>query len=316
MSRSNRGTGFLQGTRALSFYIWRVYTIFVQRNNLLRLGILFLAFGVCVGVWVFAFGAGNTSHELTFAVLDVGQGDALYIESPTGVQILIDGGPDGAVLRELPKVMPPFDRSLDVVIATHPDQDHIGGLVDIMRRYEVGVLIEPGVEKNTAAYRALKEEAASRGVEQRLARRGLTLGFGDGAQLVILYPENVAGIGEADANDASVVAQLSYGSSTALLLGDAPKFVEYRVAVQNAGLIESDVLKVGHHGSRTSTSNILLAAVRPSVAVISAGRDNRFGHPHAEVLGTLKQFGVAVLQTAQEGTIVLHSRGDTFYRVE
>lgn len=255
--------------------------------------------------------------ELTFAVLDVGQGDAIYIESPSGVQVLIDGGPDSAVLRELPTVMPQFDRSLDAVIATHPDQDHIGGLVDVLRRYEVGAFIEPGVEKNTAAYEALIGEVSKGHIEHVIARRGLTLELGGGAYLLILYPDqSAADIREADANDASIVAQLVYGSSTALLMGDAPKFVEYRVAVQNGAMLRSEVLKVGHHGSRTSTSEILLAAVQPALALISAGKDNRYGHPHAEVTNALEHFDVETLLTAQEGTIVLKSNGETFYRAE
>jgi competence protein ComEC len=293
-----------------------VYTTLVQRNDFLRLGILIFALCACVGVWALVFAAPRGGIELTFAVLDVGQGDALYIESPTGVQVLIDGGPDSAVLRELPKVMPQFDRSLDAVIATHPDADHIGGLVDVLHRYEVGAFFEPGVAKNTAAYRALKEEVSAQGAEHRVAQRGMTLDLGGGARLLVLYPSSdVSATPDTQANDASIVALLQYGSSTALLLGDAPKFVEYALAVQNEGLLESDVLKVGHHGSRTSTSDILLAAAQPALAVISAGRDNRFGHPHTEVLNTLARHGAEVLLTAQEGTIVFKTRGgDTFYR--
>jgi competence protein ComEC len=295
-----------------------VYTTLVQRNDFLRLGTLLFALCVCVGVWALVLAAPRAGTELTFAVLDVGQGDALYIESPTGVQILIDGGPDSAVLRELPKVMPQFDRSLDAVIATHPDQDHIGGLVDVLRRYEVGVFIEPGVAKNTAAYRALMQEVAAQGAEHHVAQRGMALDLGGGARLIILYPSSdMSGTPEAQANDASIIALLQHGSSTALLLGDAPKFVEYALVVQNPGLLKSDLLKVGHHGSRTSTSDILLAAAQPALAVISAGRDNRFGHPHREVLDTLARHGAAVLLTAQEGTLVFKTRGgDTFYRVE
>ena len=149
-------------------------------------GVLFAA---CLSVW-FAVCSATPSGVLTFAVLNVGQGDALYIESPTGVQVLIDGGPDSSLLRELPKVMPLFDRSLDAVIATHPDQDHIAGLVDVLRRYEVGVFVEPGIPKPTATARALEEEVKERAVPKFLGRRGLVLDLGGGAQLVILFPDH------------------------------------------------------------------------------------------------------------------------------
>ena len=113
-------------------------------------GILFI---ICLGVWAAVFAA-TPSGVLTFAVLNIGQGDALFIESPTGVQVLIDGGPDSSILREFPKVMGIFDRSIDAVIATHPDADHIAGLVDVVRRYKMGAFIEPGISKPTATAKA------------------------------------------------------------------------------------------------------------------------------------------------------------------
>jgi competence protein ComEC len=125
----------------------------------------------------------------------------------------------------------------------------------------------------------------------------------------VLSPESTAGL---DSNEASVVARLVYGNASVLLMADVPKFVEYRLTQLEGPALESDVLKVAHHGSRTSTSDILLQVAKPSVAVISAGESNQYGHPHAEVLATLARYGIPVLRTDEEGTVILHSAGETF----
>ena len=276
-------------------------------------GVLFAA---CIGVWVAVYAA-TPSGELTFAVLDIGQGDALFIESPTGVQVLIDGGPDSSVLRALPKVMGVFDRTLDAVIATHPDADHIAGLVDVLRRYEVGAFIEPGIPKPTATAKALLQEVAQEKIPRYTARRGMTLDLGGGAKLFILFPDHdVSGLASNNVNEGGVVARLVYGNASALLTADVPKFVEYQVATLEGANLESDVLKLGHHGSRTSTSDILLEMAKPSLAVISLGKNNKFGHPHQEVLDALERFGIPILRTDEEGTLIFRSIGETFMRVE
>lgn len=283
---------------------------FLRQNAALALlAILFIS---CVFVWLAVF-ARTPRKELTFAVLDIGQGDSIFIESPAGVQVLIDGGPDASVLRELPKVMPQFDRSLDAVIATHPDADHIGGLVDVLRRYEVGTFIEPGAPKNTATYRALMQEVANERAEHYIARRGTVLDLGGGAFLFVLYPDHdVSTLKDTETNEGGIVARLVYGQTSALLTADVPKFVEYQVSVLEGAGLKSDVLKVGHHGSRTSTSDILLQNVKPALAAISLGKNNRYGHPHQETLEALEHFGVRVLRTDEEGTVVLTSDGEKF----
>ncbi len=253
--------------------------------------------------------AAQGSGFLTVSFLDVGQGDAIYIEGPNGGQVLVDGGAGPAVLRELGAVMPFSDRSIDVVIGTHPDKDHIGGLSGVITRYDVGIFIDPGLPNDTAAWRALEEVIAERGVERKIARRGMNIVLGGGVVLDILFPDrDMAG---ADTNDASIVARLSFSDESFLLTGDSPKKVEEYLVRLDAASLESDVLKAGHHGSRTSTGKTFLAAVRPRYAIISAGKDNSYGHPHQEVLDLLARFNVRVASTAEEGRITFRTDGKT-----
>lgn len=245
---------------------------------------------------------------LTVAFLNVGQGDAIYIEAPSGNQILIDGGPSKAILRELSKVMPFYDRSIDVVIATHADQDHVGGLPDVLEKYKVNVFMEPGVPGESSSYEEL-ENIVSVGIDIKkiLARRGMVVDLGSGAVLQILFPDrDPSGM---DTNTASIVARLVYGENEFLFTGDSPKAIE-NYLIQGLPLyLKSDVLKAGHHGSKTSTGEAFVNAVSPQYAVISVGKDNRYGHPNQEVLDALTNFGAKIFRTDLSGRVVFESDG-------
>lgn len=268
---------------------------------------------LCLGIWS-AASAETPKRQLTVAVLDVGQGDSLYIESPTGVQLIIDGGPDGSLLHELADIMPYADRSLDAVIETHPDADHIAGLVDIVSRYSVGVFIEPGIPKDTVTARTLNEEIDEAGIPRVLARRGMWVDLGGGARLDILYPDfDTSTLPASKSNEGGIVARLTYASSTMLFMADVSGKVEARLMALDVGQLDSDVLKVGHHGSRTSTLGEFVSAVSPELAVISVGK-NSYGHPTPDVLERLAARGVRTLRTDQEGTIILVSDGKGFVR--
>jgi len=269
---------------------------------------------VTLAIWIAVFAEQRTG-VLTVAVMDVGQGDAIYIQSPTGVEILVDGGPDSSVLRELPTLMQPFDRSLDAVIETHPDADHIAGLVDIFMRYNVGAFIEPGVPKDTATFVALINEVEEKDTPHLIARRGMRLDLGRGAVLEVLYPDvDVSTLSPSKANDGGVVMRLTYGEATMLLTGDISSKVETQLIKLDDSVLDIDLLKVGHHGSRTSTSDAFVKAVTPAAAIISVGGDNRYGHPTQDVLKTLSSNNVKTLRTDEEGTIVFTSNGGEFVR--
>lgn len=274
---------------------------------------LFGFFVACCTIW-YAVLHEERGDVLTVAFLDVGQGDAIFIESPTGVQVLIDGGSGNAVLRELGKVMPFYDRSIDVVIATHPDADHIGGLIPVLKRYEVEYILRPGVKNDTPATESLLALIAieRHGVsfyKEVLARREHVLELGSGAYLRILFPDRDASAMEP--NTASIVAQLVYGEHEFLLTGDSPEQVEKYLVSLDGKNLRSDVLKLGHHGSKTSTGDSLLGFAAPEYAIISAGKDNSYGHPHKIVLEKLERFKIPALSTAKSGTIIFKSNGVT-----
>ncbi len=231
---------------------------------------------------------------LTVSFLKVGQGDAIFVESSTGFQMLIDGGPDRSVLRELPKEMGVLDRSIDVVVATHPDKDHIAGLPGIFERYKIGTYIEPGVVGDSSFVDSVNDSVTREGLEKVLARRGMRLHLGDGAYADILYPDR--DVSTLETNTASIVMRVVYGETEFMLTGDAPSSVEEWVLDLDESL-QSDVLKAGHHGSRTSTSELWVEAVKPTYVLVSAGKGNSYGHPHQEVTDIVQKSGAQLLTT-------------------
>jgi competence protein ComEC len=237
--------------------------------------------------------------------------------------MLIDGGPSKSVLRELSKMMPFYDRSIDVVLVTHADQDHVGGIPDVLQKYKVDIFMETGVPGESSSYKELEKivEEKSQGItlvnskdgnlKKILVRRGMTVDLGDGVVLQILFPDrDPSGM---ETNTSSIVARLVYGENEFLFTGDSPKAIEsYLVSLESQGrslTLQSDILKVGHHGSKTSTGPDFISAVSPEYAVISVGKDNRYGHPNQEVLDILTNFGTQILRTDEQGRIIFKSNG-------
>lgn len=253
-------------------------------------------------------------HGLHVSFLDVGQGDSILITGPTGIQMLIDGGKDRSVLRELARVVGPLDRTIDMVVETHPDADHIGGLPDVFRMYRVSYFLEPGRASETSFYERLTASVSNEaGQKTILARRDMRIHLGDGAYADVLFPEgDVEKL--RDTNDASIVMRVVYGETEFLLAGDAPVWVEDRIVSAYGTALRSDVLKAGHHGSRTSTGAGWLSAVDPDVVVISAGKDNSYGHPHSEVLERITASGASIVSTAEKGTLTFVSDGTQVHR--
>lgn len=254
-------------------------------------------------VWLW----GRPDGRLHVVFLDVGQGDAIFIQSPSGRQLLVDGGRyPSVVLDELGRQMPFWDRSIDLVLATHPDEDHMAGLVSVLERYQVSGLIANGVDAaGDPAFEALLAAASQDGVTVHTAQTGEVVSL-DGARLEILHAGNME-TGE-NRNDASIVARLDYGDLSLLLTGDAETAAE--TALLNSGCdLDAVILKAGHHGANTSSSAPFLAAVSPQVIVISVGEDNTFGHPSPAMLERAAATGAMILRTDESGTLEVVSDG-------
>ena len=262
---------------------------------------------LAVNIAILVSAVRHDRQMLEVSFLDVGQGDAILIESPTGVQILVDGGRDRSVLRELGKQMDLLDRTLDVVIATHPDADHISGLAHVLERYHVAGYMAPGVESDSSPSRALQDSVEREASLVIPVRRGERVYIGGGAYIDILFPDR--DVPDVETNTGSVVMRLVYGETSFFLSGDAPESVEDYLVSLDGKTLSSDIVKAGHHGSRTSTGPALLQATDPKYVIVSAGEGNSYGHPHQEVLDRIQEMGAGVLSTLGKGTIVVESDG-------
>lgn len=279
-----------------------------QRIYLVLIGILLLS---NVFAWKEVFALAGP-HYLKVNVLDIGQGDSIFIETPEMHQILIDGGPDSSVLARLQDRMPFWDKNLDVVILTHPDKDHVMGLLHVLAKYKVDYILWTGIARSGQTYQEwlkLLAVAEKNGTKIIKAKIGQEILSGE-AIITTLHPfEDLTGQNfKETSNDTSIFSRLTYGTHSFLFTGDASSKTE-RYLIDNNVSLASDVLKVGHHGSRFSTSEEFLQAVNPEIAAISVGGKNTYGHPTQEVLQKLEKFGITIFRTDQMGDIEILSDG-------
>ena len=279
-----------------------------------RLLLLVLLAAVIV-VWGFVL-AGRP-RDLTITVLDVGQGDSILIQAPSGRTLLIDGGGTAGeatsgydVGREvvLPALLARRVRRLDVLVITHPHEDHIGGLSAVAKQVPIGMVLDPMLEEQNPTYQELRQLLQSRKIPLRRATEGQRINLQDQLALEVLNPPDprLRGTG-ADTNNNSVVMRLTYGTFSMLLAAD----IEKRGAARLARLepaVKSTALKVPHHGSAGAVETDLIETVAPALAVISAGRNNSFGHPAPEALEELQRAGATVMRTDRDGAVTLRVR--------
>jgi len=257
-----------------------------------------------INIFLFHLDWKDSHRSFTFAMLDVGQGDALFIETPSGVQVMFDGGPARKVLGPLQKIMSPFDRTIDAIFITNPDADHIGGFADILKNYKVGAVFSSGTISDSKTFQNLKEEIKNQNIPDILAKKGMRLDMGGGVFIDILFPDRDVSMWTT--NDGSIVARMTYGDTSIMLTGDSTNKTEKIILAENTEAeLKSTILKVAHHGSRTSSSTSFVKAVSPVYAFISNGKDNKYGHPHPEILTTLNQFVAKIFRTDLLGTIII-----------
>lgn len=233
--------------------------------------------------------------------LNVGQGDSILIMSSSGNRILIDAGNvDGKSVAEIRKIFPWFDRRIDLAIGTHADQDHVGGFIKVSQNFSISKFLFSHLHTSKDVEKNLFESLQRAKVSTSTIDRGAKISFGSD-YINILYPPHQMKItSDKDTNLFSIVAVAHISTTTFLLTGDAPKEVELKL-VNAKDNLHTDVLKAGHHGSKTSTNPIFVEKVSPTYSIISAGKNNRYGHPHKETLDTLKN--TKILKTYEIGTI-------------
>jgi competence protein ComEC len=277
-----------------------------EKFALFILGFLFLA---NFFAWIVVFDL--KSHKfLEVNFFDVGQGDAIFIETPTRHQILIDGGPSPKIIEKLAREIQFWDRSIDLIILTHPEKDHITGLLEVLKRYKVENILWTGIVRDIPEYREWLNLIEKEKANVKIAKAGQKISCKNCQwKIEVFYPfESLEGKEFEDSNNTSIVSKLIFGNSSFLFTGDIYKDVEENLALTPFDL-NSNVLKVAHHGSKTSSSEKFLEKVLPEVAVISVG-ENKYGHPNKETLKILEKYGIRVLRTDREGDIKVFSDGN------
>lgn len=250
-----------------------------------------------------------TSEVMTVSFLDIGQGDSILIETPSGTQMLVDSGLNNLLLEKLPEVIPFYDKNLDAIMMSHADADHIGGFPGLLKSFSVDNIIFGVVRSDNELSKAVFENKSqeSKVFEVEEGDR-IILDSKHNIYFEIFYPNKI--FSDSDVNDTSIVGRLVYGEIEFMFTGDASISVEKYLVNRYKNNLASDVLKVGHHGSDTSTSLEFLGFVNPSYAVISAGENNSYGHPHQEIFERLQEFEIEIFQTKDLGTIVAKTNGE------
>lgn len=277
----------------------------MRETELLKKPIFWLVLALIL-IWTAVFSLPDKRLHLVFC--DVGQGDAILVSYRT-TQILIDGGPDNRVLNCLSGNMPFWDRTIEMVILTHPEKDHLTGLIDVFKRYQIEQFVSNSVSSESLVFNKFQEAVLEERALSYAPQKGDKF-LVDGVQFRVLWPEykvtdeNWQGN---SLNEISIVLELSFANFDILLTGDISSKVEEQLE-----LAEVEVLKVAHHGSKFSTSEDFLKKIKPRLAVISVGKD-RFGHPTEEVIRKLRDLDIRILRTDKDGEIEIVSDGQRWY---
>jgi len=247
----------------------------------------------------------SEQNLLEVCFLDVGQGSAALIKTKNNQQILIDGGPDNTILEQLRKKISWWDKTIDLVILTHAQKDHLYGLLEVLKHYRVKNILWTGIESDTNLFQEWENLIKKEGAEIRIAKPGLKIHLSDKIFLQTLWPDqNLAPEIIKDINNTSIVLKLNSYDLQILFPGDITKDIEYLLFEKGIDL-KADVLQVPHHGSKYSSTELFLSEVNPVLAIISAGKNNPYRFPHQEVLERLSEYDIKVLSTINNQNICL-----------
>ncbi|MDK0702472.1 ComEC/Rec2 family competence protein [Clostridium perfringens] len=243
--------------------------------------------------------------KLMISYMDVGQGDAAYIKV-NGNDILIDAGPRSNSKELLEQLKAKNIDDFELVIATHPHEDHIGGMVDVFKEYEVKAFYSPKITHTTKTYENLVKAVKDEGLKTKELKGGMVIDLGEGAKFEVFTPQKSE---YEELNDYSPIMKLSFGDTSYLFTGDAEKLAEEEALAKYKTSLDSDVIKFGHHGSSSSSSNAFIEAVSPKYGIVSCAKDNKYGHPHRETLDIIKKYNIKTFRTDTDGEIILTSDG-------
>ncbi len=261
-------------------------------------GLLIVIAVLSVIVW-----QSSRNQELKVYFFDVGQGDAILIRTPSRQNIVIDGGPDNSFITKLGETLPFYDKTIDLMVLTHPHDDHLFGLIEVLKRYQVKQVLSTGVIHTTDAYLDWLKIIRDKKIPLKVAQAGQKYIFGQ-IELKVLYPfQDFTNQQVENLHEAMVVVQLVYGEVKIMFTGDLEEAGETEILKQYQPELHSQLIKIAHHGSTTSSNNDFLKAIAPQFAVISVGADNKFGHPSLRIIRRLEKLGIKIYRTDQAGDI-------------
>jgi len=278
--------------------------------------LILISFLLCLLVLAVLYFSQKPDGKLHLVFCDVGQGDAILITDPKGNQILVDGGPDSSVLSCLSENMPFWDRTLEMVVSTHPEKDHFGGLVEVLARYKIEKILHTQATNKGDDFAAFIKAVDNPKIAKIVTRRGQKIQFSGGSWAEVFWPAdgNFPYGALSSLNEESVVLEIAYGNFCAVLPGDIDSSVE-QTLLSLGGLSNCPVLKFPHHGSKTGVSDIFLKTIAPKAAIISVGENNKFGHPTDEALTSLSKVGAKIFRTDKNGEVEVLTDGKS-YKVE
>ena len=271
--------------------------------------------GLLLFTLLFAVGCTETAEEtyeqplkeMAVHFIDVGQGDSIFIEASSGKTMLIDGGVKGAGKDVVAYLKAQGVKRLDYVVATHPDADHIGGLISVLNSISIKEFIDSGKVHTSQTYEEMLSLIQAKNIRFTIPEAGDAIQLEENLTIEVLAADEAA----SDNNDASIVLRAEYGNISFLLMGDADHGVEQELLRKGTD-VQATILKAGHHGSSTSSSTEFVEAVSPLATILSYGQDNKYGHPHAEVIDELQNVSSEIYSTAEAGTIVITTDGVTY----